>query len=218
MPSSFGFKKTLIVIAGLACGAAGFSGGPAASLFLAQAQAAAVEHPVAIDATTSNYAVIAPVFIGTSQTNSPQSFIRFFSGGGTAGTTSNFVVSVVGVPSGQVYGGTTTIRIPPLAMVQYSIQEILSLVSAGALTGGDTGYAVYLQNSNASAGYQHDAYNWADGLFENMSSCTAWMNEQMLSLYNTLVVTGVQTSKQTYPSTVVIHNYSNQSANYNLAV
>lgn len=41
----------------------------------------------------------------------------------------------------------------------------------GPLTGGDTSYSIYIQNSSIQSGYQHVIFNDANRFFENMTNC-----------------------------------------------
>jgi hypothetical protein len=174
-----------------------------------------------IDGTdsTKHYAIIAPLFLGTQSAGGSQSFIRLFNGKVTGSST--FTVTVVGEPSGRVMGNALTIPVPKLSSIQYSIQEITSFASAGSFTAGDSNYALYIQNSDSEAGYQHAVYDWSNNYFENASNCTSTVNEQMLALHNALVIPSVHTSKAgggNFPSTIVVHNYGPVAANYELDI
>lgn len=174
-----------------------------------------------IDGTdsTKHYAIIAPLFLGTQGAGGSQSFIRLFNGKVTGSST--FTVTVVGEPSGRVMGNALTIPVPKLSSIQYSIQEITSFASSGSFTAGDTNYALYIQNSDAEAGYQHAVYDWSNNYFENASNCTSTINEQMLALHNALVIPSVHTSKAgggNFPSTIIVHNYGPVAANYELDI
>jgi hypothetical protein len=153
----------------------------------------------------------------------PESFIRLFNGTGTAAnpTTSTFIVTLVGIPSGTIYGTPLSVAVPRLAAIQLSIAELYNLTGAGPPTGSDTSFAVYLQNPDSEAGYQHVVYDFTSTLFENMSICSAALNEQMIPLHNEIVVTNVHTSKvasNEFPSTIRIHNYSPVPTTYTLTV
>ena len=105
-----------------------------------------------------NYAVVAPISTGA---DGNVSFLRLINDTASAST---FAVSVVGSPSGRVYG-TASIQAPAGASPQYAIATILSLANAGALSGGDTGYALYLQDAD-QVGFQHVIFSAASGFFE----------------------------------------------------
>lgn len=110
---------------------------------------AARERSSAINGTL--YSVIAPTYNGATQ-----SFIRLFNGAQQA---SVFSVTVVGSPSGNTYG-TANISVPRSASQQLSLGQILSLAGAGALTGGDTSYALYVQNPDTSVGLAARHLQW----------------------------------------------------------
>jgi hypothetical protein len=175
----------------------------------------------ALDGTdaTKHYAVITPLFLGTQSAGGSQSFIRLFNGKVTGSST--FTVTVVGQPSGRVMGNALTLPVPKASSIQYSIQEITSFASAGSFTNGDSNYALYVQNSDNEAGFQHAVYDWSNNYFENASNCTSTINEQMLALHNALVIPSVHTSKAgggNFPSTIVVHNYGPVAANYELDI
>jgi len=229
MRKSLGLVSALALIGGLAAsttGPHGTLGGGISRILTPAAQAASVEHPAAINASTGNYAVIAPTFLGA--TGQPFSSIRLFSAVGAAGstTTSRFSATVVGVPSGQVYGSPVTYSIPHLASISIGINQIVKAAGVGyqSFTNGDTGYAVYLQDADPEAGFQHVVYNGTTQLFENMSNCATPLNAQMIALHNEMVLVNVHTSVgpshlgTNYPSTMVIYNYYNAPTTYIVSV
>jgi hypothetical protein len=179
---------------------------------------AEVEKPSVIDGTAANYAVIAPTFQSVKGVGS-DSYIRLFNGGTTSST---FTVTTVGVPSGATYGNSNTISIPANASVQFSLGQILNLTGAGSLSGSDTSFAVYLRNSDSAAGYQHVTYSGESGLFENVSTCSTSINEQLLSSRGALALTNLHTSKGNasiiLPSSVRIHNYGSTAKTYKVNV
>jgi len=226
MRKTIGFVSALALMAGL--GAIGVLPLETGKRLASQASSAkmfspaqAQERPAAINGAASNYAVIAPTFLLAA--NGADSYIRLFNGAGTAGSTtpSNFSISMVGIPSGQQYGGTITIPVPHMASVQYPLQAFINATGAGTLANGDTSWAVYLQNADAEAGYQHVTYSEASSLFENMSTCSSVVNEQMVSRHSELVASNVHTARlanNTFPSTLRIHNYYNVPITYKILV
>jgi hypothetical protein len=168
--------------------------------------------------------VIAPTFFTTTGT-SPHSYFRFFNGAGAAGstTTSTFRITIVGDKTGNVYGAPFNIAIPHMASPQYSINDLVTLAGSvlGNLTGGDTGYSVYVSNADSEAGVMHAVYDWGSHLFENMSMCNTEINAQMTALHNEVVLTNVHTSKVgggAYPSTIRLHNYYDVPITYTITV
>ncbi len=172
---------------------------------------ASTEKPAAINGTL--YAVIAPTYDGS---NGTQSFFRLFNGAATATT---FSITVVGSPTGRTYG-TGTVLVPSNASPQYSLSEIRTIANnAATLNGGDTSYAVYLQNPEVTAGYQHVTYNNGNGFFENASVCSRLLNDAIRTVSNSAVLLNVTTSVPTaYPSTVQIHNVWNAAVTYRFTV
>jgi hypothetical protein len=168
----------------------------------------------------TKYAVIAPTFYTASGAGT-QSYIRLFSGAGTLGTKSTFNVTLVGATTGNAYGSPFTLNIPYMASVQYSLGQLVALAGAGAFTGGDTAFAVWLRNTDLEAGYQHVTYNPVSLLFENISNCISPIGERMLPLHSQAILTNVHTSKVAgngYPSTIHIYNYSQAPVSYTFNV
>lgn len=181
---------------------------PAAAAPVEKQAAAGIEKPAALNGTL--YAVIAPTYTGDTT-----SFIRLFNG---ATSSSTFSISVVGSPSGITYG-TTNIAVPSNASPQYSLTTILSLANAAALKSGDTSYALYIQNADATAGYQHVTFNGKNGFFENNSICANLLSPTVVAVNNAQVLTNVHTSQLgNYPSTITLSNYWNGPVTYRLTV
>ncbi len=181
---------------------------PAAAAPVEKQAAAAIEKPKALNGTL--YAVVAPTYSGNTT-----SYIRLFNG---ATATSTFSISVVGSPSGINYG-TASITVPSNASPQYSIGEIVTAARAGSLTGGDTSYALYIQNADSTAGYQHVTYNSSNSFFENNSICANLLSPTVVSINNAQVLTNVHTSRlSAFPSTITLSNYWNAPVTYRLTV
>lgn len=157
------------------------------------------------------YAVIAPVYDGSSGSSS---FLRLY-GGVTAPST--FTIKVVGTGNGATLG-TAVITVPKMASPQFSFGTILSL--AHATTAADHGYALYIQNPDRTAGYQHVSFNGVSKLFENLSACATPLNEAVTAYYPSLVVTNVHTDQLAadYPAQIDIHNYWNAPVTYGVHV
>jgi hypothetical protein len=159
------------------------------------------------------YSVIAPTYDGTG--TGTLSFIRLFNG---AQQTSTFSVTVVGSPSGRTYG-SANIAVPRSASLQEDLGRILARASAGPLTGGDTGYALYVQNADTASGWQHVTYNDGNKFFENHSVCGTLLNQQIASISSTQVLINVHTSRlSAYPSRIQIHNYWNAAVTYRVTI
>ena len=153
-----------------------------------------------------NYAVVAPIFTGG---DGNLSYLRLSNGGSAAST---FIVTVVGSPTGKVYG-EANVSVPPTASPQYSITDILSRAGAAPLSGGDTAYSLYLQDGDA-VGFQHVIYNSTSGFFENASVC-----QYNMAAASQPVLTNVHTSRlATYPAQISIHNYYNAPVSYRVQV
>lgn len=165
------------------------------------------------DAVTLNgsaYEEIAPTFNGS---DGNQSFIRLGNGGATATT---FAISVLGSPSGTLYG-RASVQVPANASPQFSLQQILAAASAGQLTGGDTSYSLYLRDSDPGLSYQHVIYNVSNGFFENVSSCKYVASADYTGLNYALG--NVHTSQlSAYPTQISIHNYAAAATTYNATV
>jgi hypothetical protein len=177
-----------------------------AAVFSGQGFAQGLERQAAPFAA-SGLAVIGPTFNGSDGNTS---YIRFPNVGTAAST---YTVTVVGSPSGRTYG-STTYTVPAGASPQYSLSQITAQAGAAALSGGDDSYALYLQDSDQYAGYQHVIYNGGNGFFENVSTCATLLTPAAGG-----VLTNVHTSNLTaYPSQIRIHNYGTQSATYRVTV
>ncbi|TAK98330.1 MAG: hypothetical protein EPO08_19345, partial [Rhodospirillaceae bacterium] len=149
MRKSLGLVSALALMGGLAAstsGSNGTVGGGISQMLAPVAEAASVEHQTAINASTGNYAVVAPTFLGDA--NGAFSVIRLISAVGAAGssTTSTFSLTVVGNNSGQVYGAPFTVAVPHLATIGIGLSDIVKDAGATykAFTNGDTGYAIYI--------------------------------------------------------------------------
>lgn len=172
------------------------------------APAATVEKSQAVNGTL--YAVVAPTYNGTGGTTS---YIRLFNGGAAAAT---FTITVVGSPSAFTYG-VATYSIPSGASPQHSLQDILTAANAAALN--DTSFSLYIQSTEATAGYQHVTFNSNNLFFENASSCNYALNHTIKSVVNSQVLLNVHTTLfPTYPSQVEMHNTWNATVTYKVYV
>lgn len=169
---------------------------------------ARMEHPAALDG--ASYAVIAPTYSGAGGTTS---FIRLFNGGATPST---FVITVIGSPSGAVYG-TGKYVVAPFASPQYPLQAILNQASAGDLVNGDTSYSLYIQDNDGASGFQHVAYNGLNGFFENVSACKTNLNTALGGTSTAAFLPNIHTSVlANYPDEITIHNASNAPSTYSI--
>jgi len=161
----------------------------------------------------SQYSVIVPVFDGSGGS---LSFIRLYNGSTTAST---FNILVVNTNNG-ITMGAASIEVPANASPQYALtqpsgESIFSL--AGVAPSSNANYALYIQNGNALAGYQHVTFNPTSTLFENNSVCTTPLSAQM-SANSRYVLTNLHSSAfAAYPSIVSIHNYSGTGINLTLS-
>lgn len=172
--------------------------------------ASAPEKQSAINGTL--YAVVAPTY---NNPNATLSYIRLFNG---AAGPSNFSITIVGSPTGRNYG-TASIQVGRSASPQYSLTQILQNGNAGALTGGDTSYSLYIQNPDAMSGYQHVTYNAVSKFFENASVCTSLLNQAVAANSSSAVLINVHTSRiAEYPSQVEIHNFWNVAVTYRVTL
>lgn len=158
------------------------------------------------------YTVVAPIFDGS---DGNVSYIRFPNGSGATAVTS---VTVVGSPSGDIYG-TFDLTVQNLASPQYSIGDILNLAGAPALSNGDDNYSLYLRSPSAGnyVGFQHVIYNASNGFFENVSVCTfdplieySAINRSLINIHTSVLAA--------YPATVFVHNYLNAPVTYTAAI
>lgn len=151
------------------------------------------------------YAVVAQAHVEGSIT----SYIRLFNG---AATTSTFSLVVIGSQTGAVYGQPVSVQIPHNASIQYSLAQILALSGSAATTKNDDSYSVYIQDLDATAGYQHITYNSGTYFLEDASNCTNGLLPAATLANNTnIVVTNVHTSSLAagiFPSRIELHNYS----------
>ena len=177
---------------------------------IAPASSAGIERPAALKGST--YTVIAPTYTGG---DGNISFLRLYNG--NDGNTT-FTLTIVGTPSARVYG-TATYSVPSQASPQYSMSEILTRANAGALTGSDTGYAIYMRAPSVTAvnGFQHVIYNNANGFFENVSACT-YSPDVNYADFNQMLINVHTTALASYPTQVTIHNYQNVSVEYDATV
>jgi len=173
---------------------------------------AEVEKLQALDG--SQYAVVTPIYDGS---NASLSYIRLFNG---SASTSMFNVTVVNTNNGFTLGAAS-IAVPKNASPQYPVTAAGGASSifdrAGVAVSSGAKYALYIQNSNALAGYAHVTFNPLTSLFENNSVCSNKLNAQTSSH----VIANVHTSSLAsgaYPSAVSIHNYSSGSTTVTIAV
>lgn len=158
------------------------------------------------------YTVISHMYAGEGGS---LSYVRLVN---SADTKNKFSISVVGSPSGRTYG-TTDIEVNPSASPQYSLTQILSLAGAGNLTGGDTGYSLYLQNPEHLTGYQHVVFNGVTRSFENASACSSLLIQHQIPEALSVTLPNVHTSRLAeYPSQVLIHNYWDLPVTYRVTV
>jgi hypothetical protein len=173
-----------------------------------KSKATSVEKQSAINGTL--YAVVAPTY------NNPAaslSYIRLFNG---AAGPSNFTITIIGSPTARNYG-TANIQVARSASPQFSLTEILQNANAGALTGGDTSYSLYIQNPDAMSGFQHVTYNAASKFFENVSVCKSLLNQAVAANSSSAVLTNVHTSLiADYPAQIELHNFWNAAVTYRM--
>ena len=174
-----------------------------------QSASAQVERSLALNATVLT--AIAPTYNGAGGTSS---FIRLYNL--DPALKGDFIITVVGSPSGNTYG-TATISVPAMASPQYSLTAILSAASAGALTGGDDNYTLYVRNPNASAAYQHVVFNGGNGFFENVTTCVFFQGAVYKGIPQTLA--NVHTTQlASYPSRILVHNQANTAVTYRASI
>jgi hypothetical protein len=178
----------------------------ATALFAWQSDAAEFQQAATAPLYGRNYAVVAPIFTGA---DGNMSFLRLSN---DAAETSTFIVTVVGSPSGKIYGAAN-IDVPGTSSPQYSVADVLSRANAAALAGGDTAYTFYLQDADP-VGFQHVIFNGASGFFENASVC-----QYDMAAANLPIIRNVHTSRiAAYPAQISLHNYYNSSVTYQIQV
>ncbi len=189
-----------------------------ACLFVALLGSATVEKAqAAIDGST--YSII-PSVLNTIVTTSGQtdSYIRLFNGGITS---AQFDLIIVNPATGVTVGSPFSISVPSHASLQFRIGELFGSQYANTTVSNGTGWIVYLKSSEARAGYQHVYYNDGTKFFENASVCTNLLNQSTLAASNTLVLTNLTSSLlvtggNSYPTSVLIHNYAATAATYHI--
>ena len=137
----------------------------------------------------------------------------------TPSANSTFTIRIVNSTTGANLGNLITVSIPKNASPQFSFDTLLSM--AGAAKTSDHNYSLYIQNSEATSGYQHVTFNGTSGLFENNSNCANTLNQVVKAAYPSLVLTNLHTSlisTTTYPMLIDIHNYWNAAVTYGVYV
>src|ERR1700759_2497139 len=123
-----------------------------------------VEKPAAtLDGYSST--VLGHMFVGTIDTN--VSYLRFLN---LSGGPANVSVSLVGSPSGRLYG-TATVGVLNHASRQMAITDIMAAANVTGLSGGDDRFSVYLRSDSAPVAVQNVLFNGTTGYFENMTTC-----------------------------------------------
>jgi hypothetical protein len=164
----------------------------------APAASSSVEKAQSVDGT--GYTVISPIFTGS---DGNLSYLRFINRSSSSTVTT---ITIVGYPTGNNYG-TVSVNVPGHAAPQYSISEVLQAKNVAGPTNGDTGFALYLKNSDPSSAFGHVIFNASNTFFEDVSMCT-YAPQTDYSVLNSWLF-NVHTSRlAAYPSTVFIHNYS----------
>lgn len=170
------------------------------------------EKAAAIDG--NNYAVVAPLYLGTG--GGMISYLRLFNGGSA---TASFTVKVVGSPTGRDYG-TAAFQVPPSATRQYALFQILQ--GAGAtVTEPDTNYSFYIQSDEPLAGYQHVTHSPSVSYFENAAVCRANIQDVVRAATQQMVLSSVHTSRLAaagYPASIELHNFANTAKTYRISV
>lgn len=166
----------------------------------------------ALDGRT--YTVVAPIFLGRAEEDFGNlSFLRFPNGSDqTAATT----VSIVGTPTGRLYGNIT-VTVPSLASPQFSINQILSTAGITGFLPGDSDYSLYLRNPTPFTGVQHVIFNGTTRFFENASVCT-FDPETDYSAINQSLINVHTTALPAFPSIVFLHHYGATAATYRASV
>jgi len=146
-------------------------------------------------------AAITPLYDGSS--GSLQSYLRLYNAGEAPST---FTVRVVDTTSGTTLGAAS-LAVPAGASVQYPVAAGANAIYtlAGVAAGGTK--ALYVENADPLAGYQHVSFNTVSALFENNSVCRTSMSQQ-LAAQGRQALTNVHSSRfaGTYPSAVTLHN------------
>ncbi|MDX2142958.1 MAG: hypothetical protein SFV19_06365 [Rhodospirillaceae bacterium] len=164
-------------------------------------------------ALPASYTVIAPIFRGN---DGNLSYIRFVNLNAFA---TQSEIHIVGFPSGNEYAVFFHDE-PAYSSRQRPITEVLELAGlpANPLQSGDTGFSVYLKNSNFLTGFQHVIYNSANQFFENVSICTyareleyPFMNSAVVNVHTSLLAAG-------FPSLIHLHNREDTSQTFRVRV
>jgi hypothetical protein len=163
------------------------------------------------------YSIIAPTFPASPRIDpdgGTLSYVRLANMNVDFGST--FIIDVVGTPSARLYG-STAIRIPPLASLQFALPQLLQAAAAGPLAAGDENFSLYLYNPDRYTGYQHIIFNAGTGHLENMSLCTyrravdyTTLNQVLISIHTSAI--------GEYPAYVLIHNYFDRRLYYEITI
>jgi len=157
----------------------------------------------------AKYTVLSPIFTGA---DGNLSYIRFPNVGSTVATT---YVTVVGSPTGHVYG-TAFVTVAPLASPQYAFTDIMSAIGVSGFFPGDDSYSFYLQSPQGGhgVGFQHVIFSTVSGFFENASLCTYIPTIDYSILNQGLVNVHTSLFSANYPSVVFLHNYASFPVSY----
>jgi hypothetical protein len=171
------------------------------------------------------YSVIAPIFLGGGPDGGNTSFIRFFN---AQGRSASFKINVVAyktdstTDSGASLLGSATLTVPNYASLQYSANDILSVIGWPQLSCPETclehgyqGAAFYLTSSDTYMAYQHVIYNSTSRFFENMTICGDKSFSDARVAGNNITLINIHTSKLAdYPAYITFHNYATGNRKY----
>jgi len=163
------------------------------------------ERQSALDGT--QYEVLTPIYTGSAGNIS---YVRLFA---STQATTTFTITVVGSPSGHIYG-TTQVQVPGLASPQYAVTTLLTMANATGFVSGDTSYALYFQTTSGTGAYLHVLYNSVTGFFENLTAC-----KNYLLPGNFAYLINVDTSAiPNYPAQIFIQSAAATTATSQVAV
>ena len=155
----------------------------------------------------SGYTVLGRTFLGDSGN---LSYIRFLN---LSGGSATIKATLIGSPSGRNYG-TVDVVVANNASRQIPITTLMTSAGMNGLASPDDKLAVYLQSGSEPVAVQHVLYSQINGFFENLSSC----QNSSISNSNAALINVHTTRIAEYTSNVVIHNFGDADATYDVDV
>ncbi|MBL8629985.1 MAG: hypothetical protein JNM81_10180 [Rhodospirillaceae bacterium] len=174
------------------------------------ANSAAIMRAAAV--ITGNYTVI------PNATYNPQGNISYLRlPNFNTNKTTTATIRILGNTTGRDYG-TAIVSSPARSSPQISIQELLTNAGGTSFDTLDRTFTLYLQSTDLLTGVQHVYYSTSSQFFENMSVCSFENGLNYTPLTTQVVNVHTSTLATRFPSTVEVHNRSDQTARLRLRV